>query len=321
MIESHRCDTRLLQICHESAFAGASCAARGGLQHDDASIPYRHLVGATRRFFRSWILESRLPRFDWRATRVLLTTAAMLASTSLVAAESSSATELLRDASAAEARLDPRAALELYLRIDALKPDDPTILQKISRQYSDLSVDAADKKMKRKLCAEALAYGERAVALEPDKTLNLVSLAICHGQLGELCDLRTRVNHSRRVKQYAEQALALAPDNDYAHHVLGRWHYEVASLGAASRLVLKLVYGGLPDASTAEAVRHLQRAVELAPNVPGHRLALGFALLADGQRTAARDAFERGLALPPCEKYEDEIRPRAQAELDKLAKD
>jgi Flp pilus assembly protein TadD len=228
--------------------------------------------------------------------------------------------DLLAEASAAEARFDPQSALDLYLRANALHPEDAVILQKISRQYSDLTLDTSETKKKRELCAEALAYGERAVALQPDKALNLVSLAICYGKLGELSDQRTRVNYSRRVKQYAEQALTLDPDDDYAHHVLGRWHCEVASLDAASRIVLNVVYGGLPGASTAEAVRHLQRAVELAPDVPGHRLELGFALLADGKRADARTAFEQALALPQREKYEDEVRPRARAALAKLGK-
>jgi tetratricopeptide (TPR) repeat protein len=224
---------------------------------------------------------------------------------------------LLREAAAAEERLDVAAALELYLAADALQPDDATVLQKISRQYSDLSIDAKDRVEKRELCAKALAYGERAVALQPDSPVHLVSLAICHGKMGEVSDQRSRVRHARQVKQLAEQALALDPETPYAHHALGRWHYEVASLSAASRLVLNMVYGGLPGASAAEGVRHLERAVELAPDLPGHRLELGFALLADGQREAARRAFAEALAMPQREKYEDELRPRAQAVLEK----
>jgi tetratricopeptide (TPR) repeat protein len=229
--------------------------------------------------------------------------------------------EVLGKASAAEARFDPKKALALFLQADALQPGDAAILQQISRQYSDLTDDASDVTEQMRLGTEALSYSQRAVALRPDNALNLVSLAICYAKLGELSDTRTRVQYSRLVKQYAEQALTLDPNCDYAYHVLGRWHYEVASLGVGSRLVVQLVYGGLPGASTAEAVRHLQRATELAPDLPGHRLELGFALLADGQLRAARTAFARGLAMPQREKYEDESRKRARAALAKLGHD
>ena len=105
---------------------------------------------------------------------------------------------------------------------------------------------------------------------------------------------------------------------DYAHHVLGRWHYEVATLGSGTRFLVKLIYGALPPASTAEAVRHLQRAVELSPTLPSHRVELGFALLADDQRAAAKAAFEQALALPIREKYDTEARHRATEALQKL---
>jgi hypothetical protein len=107
----------------------------------------------------------------------------------------------------------------------------------------------------------------------------------------------------------------LNPDYDYAHHVLGRWHYEVASLSGGTRFLVRLVYGGLPPATTAEAVRHLKRAVELSPTCPAHRAELGFALLSDGQREAAREMFEHAVSLPPQEKYDVEACARARKAL------
>ncbi len=261
-----------------------------------------------------WILKGLSPHFLRGAALALLP---LLAATGLHATNPSPA-GLLRDALAAEARFDSKAALALYLQADAAQPGNAATLQKISRQYSDLVVDTADPAEKKRLCIAALDYSRRAVALEPANARNLVSLAISYGKLGELSDVSTRVKYSRLVRQYAEQALALDPNSDYAHHVLGRWHYEVASLDSASRFVVWLVYGGLPGASTAEAVRQLQRAVQLAPDVPGHRIELGFALLADGQRGAARVAFEHALAMPQREKYETESRARARAALAKL---
>lgn len=225
---------------------------------------------------------------------------------------------LLRDALTAEARFDSKAALELFLRLDSARPDDPLILQKLSRQYSDLTLDTSDVAEKKRLCTAALTYAQRAVALRPTDPINVLSLAICYGKLGLYSDTRTKIEYSRHVREHAERALALDQRYDYAHHVLGRWHYEVATLGAATRFIVKLIYGGLPQASTAEAVRHLTRATELAPQLPSHRVELGFALLADGQRDLAEKTFEQALALPKCEKYDDEARARARAALEKL---
>ena len=72
------------------------------------------------------------------------------------------------------------------------------------------------------------------------------------------------------------------------------------------------------DASTAEAVRFLQRAAELAPHLPAHRVELGFALLANRQRDAAKLAFEQALTMPQREKYDEEARQRARSTLEKI---
>ena len=225
---------------------------------------------------------------------------------------------LLRDALAAEARFDSQAALTLFLQAEALRPNDPFLLQKIARQYSDLDFDTPDLAEKKRLCTTALTFAQRSVALDPTNPVNVLSLAICYGKLGSYSDTRTKIEYSRLVKDHALRALALDPAYDYAHHVLGRWHYEVASLGAATRFLVRLVYGGLPTASTAEAVRFLRRATELAPTLPAHRVELGFALLADGQTAAAKKTFEQSLVMPQREKYDDEARRRARAALAKI---
>jgi tetratricopeptide (TPR) repeat protein len=226
--------------------------------------------------------------------------------------------ELIKKARAAEEEFDAQTALQLYLQVDAARPDDPVILQKIARQYSDLTFDLTDPVEQRRLCEQALAYAQRAYRLAPKIPDNALSLAICYAKLGFYADIRTKIENSRLVKDYAEQALALDPNDDFAHHVLGQWHYEVASVGATKRFLVKLIYGGLPPASTAEGVRHLRRAVELAPDIPAHHAELGLALLADGQRIEAERELRRALELPRKLKYDDEAKRRARAALESL---
>lgn len=226
----------------------------------------------------------------------------------------------IRDGLAAEQRLDTSGALAAFYAADRAKPNDAFILQKIARHTSDSIVDLpanniADKKRRAQT---ALAYARRAVALAPDNAENVLSLAICHGTLGVYSDTRDKIAYSRLVREDAERALALNPDYDWAHHVLGRWHYEVATLGATTRLIVKLIYGGLPDASVDAAIRHLERAVVLAPQVAPHHLELGFAYLAADRRADARAAFSRGLDLPSVGKHDEAAKTRARSALARL---
>lgn len=226
---------------------------------------------------------------------------------------------LVREALAAEARLETQKALDLFLAAEKARPNDALILQKIARQYSDRIDDLATDAEKKQSAQLALDYSRRATALAPRDPVNVLSIAISYGKLGLHSDTRTKVEYGRFVKEEAERALTLDPNYAWAHHVLGRWHYEVAELGATSRFFVRLFYGGLPGASGAEAIRHLRRAVELEPAELAHHLELGFAYLANRQPAEARTCFERGLALPSRAKHDEPAKTRARAALATLA--
>ncbi len=243
----------------------------------------------------------------------------LLACLAVAPAFAATAEDLVQQGLAAEARLETSAALQHFLVADRLKPNDPFILQKIARQYSDSVVDTRDEEEKKRRAQTALDYSLRAVRLEPTNPENVLSVAVSHGKLAVYSDTRTKIEYSRLIKEEAERALALNPRYDWAHHVLGRWHYEVASLGPATRFFVRLVYGGLPTASNEAAVSHLEQAVTLAPQTLAHHLELGFAYLEAGRTNDARAAFERGLALPSKEKHDEDAKARARRALNRLA--
>ncbi len=232
----------------------------------------------------------------------------------------SEADDLVREALAAESRLDSRKALELFLAAEKIRADDPFILRKIARQYSDQMVDLASDAERQASALRALEYSQRAVALEPKNAENILSVAICHGKLAHYGGTREKVQYSRLVRDDAERALALDPSYAWAHHLLGRWHREVSEVGPTARIFLKMFYGGLPAASTAEAVRQLERAVALEPTQLQHRLELGFAYAADHQPGKARASFEAGLAMTSREKHDEPAKARARRALGELSR-
>ncbi len=247
------------------------------------------------------------------STGAILILCLSLGATRLPAATDADA--LFQQGVAAEGRLDTHRALELFIAADRARPNDARILQKIARQYSDLIVDVQDNGEKQRCARLALDYSQRAVQLDPKDPVSVLSLAVCHGELAVYSDLETKIKYSRFVREEAERALTLDPNYAWAHHVLGRWHCEVASLGATARIFTRVFYGGLPGASCTEAISHLRRAVELEPGELEHQLELGFAYLADGQKDHARTQFERGLGMPSREKHDEAAKARAREAL------
>lgn len=232
--------------------------------------------------------------------------------TGLQAAE---ADALVQAAQVAEAAQESRKALELLQQADRARPNDSLILQKIARQYSDLVIDQPDNEEKKRYTQTALDYSLRAVALNPKDPVNVLSLAVCHGKLALYSDTRTKVQYSRLVREEAERALALDPNYAWAHHVLGRWHYEVASVSGTAKFFAGMLYGGLPDASFEEGIRHLRQATELEPTELNHFLELGFAYAAAKQPAIAKVHWEHGLAMPSRGKHDELAKQRVREAL------
>lgn len=218
----------------------------------------------------------------------------------------------------AERALDPKAALAAYESALQLAPEDPRLLQKVAQQLSDLTPAATDLAEKRALATRALGYAERALALAPGEAVNVLSVAICRAKLAEYGGLGDKLRNSREVKTLAERAVRLDANYDWAHHVLGRWHHEVAALGRASRWFLKLVPGDWPPASHEKAIWHLSRAVELAPERVPHRVELGVAYLGAGREVEARRSLSDALALASVELHDEAAKTRAKLVLARL---
>lgn len=226
--------------------------------------------------------------------------------------------QVLAHAAEAERRWDLAQALVLYRRADGLEPDNAFVLQKIARQLSDAVADAKTREERRQLAEEALAYSLRAQARAPDDPVCALSVAICYGKLALTADASHRIKYAGLVRDHAERALQLNPDYDWAHHVLGRWHYELAQVGGPTRALARLFYSAVPAGTCAEGIDHLARAVALAPENPSHRIELGLARIACGRRDEGLADVRLGLSLPSREKHDESAKARARAALQRL---
>lgn len=268
-----------------------------------------------RRFF-SFVSPGGVRR--WVAAGVLLGSgvAVLAAPRVIVAPENPSS--LVQEALAAEAAAEPERALALFLEARQAQPEDAFLEQKIARQFSDLVAEAPNDSARRRLATEALRHARNASRLAPDDPVARLSVAISAGKLALYGDARTKVECAREIKAEAERAVELDSNYAWAHHVLGRWHLEAAKLGAAKRFVVKLAWGGLPPASAATGLVHLQRAVELDPACAPHHVEYGLALRDAGRLAEARREIEHGLGLPAREKHDAESQRRGRAALAKL---
>jgi tetratricopeptide (TPR) repeat protein len=143
---------------------------------------------------------------------------------------------------------------------------------------------------------KALEYADRAIAQHPDQAGGYLSACISKGRLALFCDNRTKVRLAKEAQDAAATALRLGPDNDLAHHLMGRWHYEMSKLNVVVRTVVRVMYGtSLTPGTREEALAAYRRAVELAPHRLVHHVEAGRIALELGHSKAARDSLEAAL--------------------------
>lgn len=226
--------------------------------------------------------------------------------------------ELIKKGDALDAQLKTKAALETFLEAEKLAPNNAELLRRIAKEYDESMVDVSSKEEKKRLAELGLTYAKRAVAAEPENATAQLALAICYGRVAPYLDSKTKIGYSKLVKLHTDKALALDPNNDYAHHVLGAWNYELANLGGLLRTVAKLIYGEIPAASNEDAVAHFKKAIDLMPQRVAHHVELGRTYAAMGKTDLARVELTKGLSLPSREKDDPDSKARAKEALGKL---
>lgn len=207
-------------------------------------------------------------------------------------------------------------AWESLERLSVTAPGDGAILWRMARtQYEMGRLPESDKEALRYF-REAEKYARTTMAATPDRSDGYKWLAIALGAQSKYVATEDQVKHSREIKENIEKAIILAPEDDISYLVLSRWHYKMAGLGFFARIFVKMIYGGIPEASLMEAEKLLLRAIELRDRV-SHRYNLYKVYDRMDRAKDAREQLEKVLNLPVTFPEEAEEKAKARKKLGK----
>lgn len=164
--------------------------------------------------------------------------------------------------------------------------------QAIANVAKQIQGNADSLKQRRdSLYAAGRVYAERAVRVDSMGADGHYVVAMVLGRLSRTKGSKERVKYAKVIYDEAAKAVALNPNHDNAHHVLGAWNAEVKRLSGIQRFFAKTLFGGgfMGKANWKDAVSHLQRAVELNPQHIYHRLELAEVYVDLGQYSLARE--------------------------------
>uniref|UniRef100_A0A7S3VT07 Regulator of microtubule dynamics protein 1 n=1 Tax=Dunaliella tertiolecta TaxID=3047 RepID=A0A7S3VT07_DUNTE len=199
---------------------------------------------------------------------------------------------------AKEREMDPLGAAVLFRQAYDADVRQLEWLSMEAKQWSDASYleNCSDQDLKIQYNQKAIELSTRAIELAPESSHGYIARCISRGRLALLCDNRTKVQLAATSCEDAKAALALEPNNDYAHHLMGRWHYEMAGLNAVARTLVRLLYGAaLMQGTYPAALQHFQSAVSLSPRCLIHRVEHGRTLAKLGSTQLAIHELETAL--------------------------
>jgi hypothetical protein len=233
-------------------------------------------------------------------------------------AEDASFTNSLARADVAQKNGDIEEVLKILNADEQAQGNNATNLCVISRRYCDLTYSTDSTTTQKDLVAHALTCAQHAVNDNPKNATAHASLAVCYAKSCNYADIKTKLTYSKIFKSEAEKALALDPRQDVAWYLLGRWNYGMAKVGFFSRAYVRMVYGGLPQASLQEAVNNFKKACDLAPNHILNHAGLAMAYEAVGERKLQIAELEKCCALKPLSPEDKEAFQDAQKKLSAL---
>ena len=235
-----------------------------------------------------------------------------LASPAAFCIENETADALIRQGDARVAAHQLHAALLAFQKADKLEPDRADVLVRISQQSGELIDGTATRTEARKLAELSLADAQRAVRLAPGNAKAHLCLAIAYGRMTDFTSNRVKIEYSKLIRDESLKSLELDPGDEFAWHVIGRWHAGVAGLNPILRFFAKLVYSGLPDASYEEAARYLKKASEISPQRILHHQELAKVYVALGKRDLAEKEWQAVLKIPATDPDEEKAHREAK---------
>ena len=226
-------------------------------------------------------------------------------------------TNLLAQGDAADKRGDVPWTLKLYRDAERGCTNSADLCV-LTKRYCDLMHDTSSTALQKMLAEQALTCAKSAVKWDPLSSTAHLCVAVSYVKNFPYLDNQTKVNWSKAMKTECQTGIALDPKQDVGYYMLGRWHYGTANMGLFARGIVKMVYGGLPQASNEDAIKNYKQAIVLAPNRIIHHAALAQVYETIGDKKLAISELEMCATLKPWDRDDEEAQKEAATRLKAL---
>ena len=206
---------------------------------------------------------------------------------------------LLKEAANSERSLKDDQAYDQYKQVLSLDATNINALVKSSLLCSAIGGRQTDKNAKANYYNLARDYADKALAADANNADANYARACVAGKLAEAeTENKKLVADLKDVKTYAEKALSINPNHGKANYILGKWNFEVLTLPFAKKAAVKVLYGGMPDATIENAYKYMEKCRTLEPYFVLNFLDLAKAYKYDNKPAKAIEVLNQLVKLP-----------------------
>lgn len=173
---------------------------------------------------------------------------------------------LLKEAANLERSLKEDAALDKYKQVIRIDSNNVKALVRSSELSSAIGARQRDKNTKAMYYNLARDYADKAIYKDPKNADAYYVRAIAAGKLTETePEKKKLVEDVKDIKNYADRALAINPNHGKANYILGKWNYEILTLSWAKKAAVKVLYGGMEQATIENAYKYMEKCKTIEP--------------------------------------------------------
>ena len=228
-------------------------------------------------------------------------------------------TVLFKEAENLERSFKEPEALEKYKQILANDAANIKALVKATELSCSIGGRQDNKNDKRLSFESALAFAQRAVKADANSAEANYALAMASGKMTEVeTENKKIVAYVKDTKTFADKAVAINPNYGKAYFVLGRWNYEMVNLNGLKKAAVKLLYGGLPEASLENAIMYMEKCKALEPYYMINYYFLNKAYKDDDKPTKQIEVLSKMVKLPIRTFDDTAMKEDAQKQLQQL---
>lgn len=185
------------------------------------------------------------------------------------------------------------AACKAYLGDN---PDDKDWLWRKARAHFDLqdNMPASDSALRAAELRAGLEDAKHCLELDESFFLAHKWFAILKSALGEHLPTKEKIAGAFEIREHADKAVELQPNDATSLHLLGRWCFGVASIGWLERKAASVLFATPPESSYEEALSFYKRADEINPTLR-NTVCIGDTYAAMKRWSEAKEAFQKAI--------------------------